>query len=57
MLLVHDAHTDKASAAMDVNVGNFSDPPDFPGMCHMLEHMLFMGTKKVIISTYTISCR
>lgn len=31
VLLVHDAETDKASAAMDVNVGNFSDPEDFPG--------------------------
>jgi insulysin len=48
VLLVHDADTDKASAAMDVNVGNFSDPPELPGMCHIVEHMLFMGTKKVL---------
>ncbi|KAL5322523.1 hypothetical protein ACEPPN_010496 [Leptodophora sp. 'Broadleaf-Isolate-01'] len=34
VLLVHDAETDKASAAMDVNVGNFSDEDDFPGMAH-----------------------
>jgi hypothetical protein len=34
VLLVHDADTDKASAAMDVNVGNFSDPSEFPGMAH-----------------------
>ena len=47
VLLVQDADTDKASAAMDVNVGNFSDPPELPGMCHIIEHMLFMGTKKV----------
>lgn len=32
-LLVHDPETDKASAAMDVNVGNFSDPDDMPGVC------------------------
>lgn len=32
VLLVHDADTDKASAAMDVNVGNFSDKEDMPGM-------------------------
>lgn len=37
VLLVHDAETDKASAAMDVNVGNFSDPEDFPGMAHAVE--------------------
>jgi insulysin len=34
VLLVHDAETDKASAAMDVNVGNFSDEEDMPGMAH-----------------------
>ena len=47
VLLVHDVETDKASAAMDVNVGNFCDPPDLPGLAHCLEHMLFMGTTKV----------
>jgi insulysin len=47
VLLVQDADTDKASAAMDVNVGNFSDPPDMPGLAHCVEHMLFMGTQKV----------
>jgi len=47
VLLVHDADTDKASAAMDVNVGNFSDPDHLSGLSHSLEHMLFMGTKKV----------
>jgi hypothetical protein len=34
VLLVHDADTDKASAAMDVNVGNFSDEEDMQGMAH-----------------------
>lgn len=37
VLLVHDEDTDKASAAMDVNVGNFSDEDDFPGMAHAVE--------------------
>jgi Insulinase (Peptidase family M16) len=46
-LLVHDPETDKASAAMDVNVGNFSDRSDMPGMAHAVEHLLFMGTEKV----------
>lgn len=45
-LLVHDADTDKASAAVDVNVGNYSDYDDMPGQAHALEHLLFMGTKK-----------
>ena len=47
VLLVKDPNTDKASAAMDVNVGNFSDQQDMPGEAHFVEHMLFMGTKKV----------
>ena len=38
-LLVHDAKTDKASAAMDVNVGSFSDEDDMPGMAHAVEHV------------------
>ena len=37
VLLVQDAETDKASAAMDVNVGNFSDDGDMPGMAHAVE--------------------
>ena len=46
-LLVHDPDTDKASAAVNVNVGSFSDADDMPGMAHAVEHLLFMGTKKV----------
>jgi len=45
-LLVHDPETDKASAALDVHVGNFSDEEAMPGMAHAVEHLLFMGTKK-----------
>lgn len=45
-LLIHDPDTDKASAALNVNVGNFSDDK-IPGLAHALEHMLFMGTEKV----------
>jgi len=37
VLLVHDADTDKASAAMDVNVGNFSDDASMPGLAHAVE--------------------
>ena len=47
VLLAHDPDTDKASAAVNVNVGSFSDADDMPGMAHAVEHLLFMGTKKV----------
>ncbi|EFY90749.1 a-pheromone processing metallopeptidase Ste23 [Metarhizium acridum CQMa 102] len=46
VLLVHDPQADKASAALDVNVGNFSDSKEMPGLAHGVEHLLFMGTKK-----------
>ncbi|VVT49745.1 uncharacterized protein SAPINGB_P002422 [Magnusiomyces paraingens] len=45
-LLIHDPETDKAAAALDVNVGSFSDPEDLPGLAHFCEHLLFMGTEK-----------
>jgi len=45
-LLVSDATTDKASAAMAVRVGHLCDPEEAPGLAHFCEHMLFMGTKK-----------
>ena len=35
-----------ATAAMDVYVGDMSNPDDIPGLAHFCEHMLFMGTKK-----------
>jgi insulysin len=47
ILLIHDPDTDKAAAAIDVNVGSFSDPDDLPGTAHAVEHFCFMGTKKV----------
>lgn len=48
-LLVHDPNTDKASAAMSVGVGSFSDPDNRLGTAHAVEHLLFMGSKKVHI--------
>ncbi len=46
VLLISDPETDKAAAAMDVNVGSSSDPDDYQGLAHFLEHMLFLGTAK-----------
>ncbi|KAF8623490.1 hypothetical protein AX15_006273 [Amanita polypyramis BW_CC] len=43
--LVHDDHTDKAAASLDVAVGHLSDPTDMPGLAHFCEHLLFMGTE------------
>ena len=46
VLLVSDPETDKAAAAMDVDAGSNSDPAEFAGLAHFLEHMLFLGTEK-----------
>ena len=45
MLLIENNESQKAAAALAVNVGHFSDPKDRQGMAHFLEHMLFLGTK------------
>ncbi|MFK8021957.1 MAG: insulinase family protein [Pseudomonadales bacterium] len=46
VLLVSDAGSTKAAAALDVNVGSGDDPEDRNGLAHFLEHMLFLGTEK-----------
>ncbi|KAK6178603.1 hypothetical protein SNE40_013354 [Patella caerulea] len=46
VLLVSDPETDKASAAMDVNIGHMKDPWELQGLAHFCEHMLFLGTEK-----------
>jgi len=45
-LLTSDPASDKAAAAMAVDVGAFADPPELPGLAHYCEHMLFLGTEK-----------
>jgi insulysin len=46
VLLIHNNESQKAAAALAVNVGHFNDPQDRQGLAHFLEHMLFLGTKK-----------
>lgn len=46
VLLVSDPVTDKAAAALTVDVGSMSDPNEIPGLAHFCEHMLFLGTEK-----------
>ncbi|CAN7999339.1 unnamed protein product, partial [Ixodes pacificus] len=47
VLLISDPTTDKAAAALNVQVGYMSDPWELPGLAHFCEHMLFLGTEKV----------
>lgn len=46
VLLISDPTTDKSAACMCVEVGHMSDPPDTPGIAHLVEHVLFLGTEK-----------
>lgn len=46
VLLVSDPSSSRSAAALDVNVGAFSDPKKVPGLAHFCEHMSFLGTKK-----------
>ena len=46
VLLISDAETDEAAAALAVQVGGQDDPENRQGMAHYLEHMLFLGTEK-----------
>lgn len=46
VLLISDKTTDKAAAALTVDVGSMSDPENIPGLAHFCEHMLFLGTGK-----------
>lgn len=47
VMLISDKTTDKSAAALDVNIGSMQDPIKLQGLAHFLEHMLFLGTKKV----------
>lgn len=45
-LVIRDVKTEVAGAALKVGVGNLCDPHDLPGLAHLCEHALFLGTKK-----------
>ena len=46
VLLISDPEADKSAASLSVFRGNYSDPEEYPGLAHFLEHMLFIGTEK-----------
>jgi len=38
-----------SAASLSVHIGSMTDPWEMQGLAHFLEHMLFMGTKKVSV--------
>jgi len=35
-----------ANAALDVQAGSWNEPNEYPGLAHLCEHMLFIGSRK-----------
>ena len=46
VLLCSDPEAGKAAAAMNVAAGSLNNPPEWPGLAHFCEHMLFLGTER-----------
>lgn len=46
LVVISDPKAQRAAVAVDVSVGSGSDPDEFLGLAHFLEHMLFLGTDK-----------
>lgn len=49
--LISDPEATKSAAALIVKAGSWQDPPEYPGLAHFLEHMLFLGTEKYPIES------
>ena len=43
--LISDPNADQSAASLAMHVGSWSDSPDYPGIAHFLEHLLFMGSE------------
>ena len=43
---VQDNELDKSCVMVSVNIGTISNPIEYQGLAHFLEHMLFLGSKK-----------
>ncbi|MBF5059831.1 insulinase family protein [Candidatus Neptunochlamydia vexilliferae] len=43
--LISDPGADQSAAALSMEVGSWGDDPNYPGIAHFLEHLLFMGSE------------
>jgi secreted Zn-dependent insulinase-like peptidase len=46
VMLVSDPKAVLSGAALTVGVGSYVEPREIPGLAHLLEHMLFLGSQK-----------
>ena len=45
-LLVNDHAATKSAIAITVNAGSDQDPESLPGLAHLTEHMVFLGSRR-----------
>lgn len=45
-ILICDQNAESSAAALQVAVGSFTEPSQYLGLAHYLEHILFLGTEK-----------
>lgn len=43
--LISDPNADQSAAALSMEVGSWNDDPQYAGIAHFLEHLLFMGSE------------
>ena len=46
VVAISDPSSARSSAAVNVQVGHFSDPKEAPGLAHLCEHIIFMSSKE-----------
>lgn len=51
-LFINDPESPLLSAALLVGAGSGMDPPEAPGLAHLCEHMIFLGSKQFPASGY-----
>lgn len=45
-ILISDKNADRSAAALRVAVGSYTDPSEYLGLAHYLEHILFLGSER-----------
>ena len=50
--LIEDKNIEDTTVNVSIKVGYFSEPKNYNGLAHFLEHMLFLGSKKYPIENY-----
>ena len=51
-IIINDKLQEKSQVSVAISVGSYSNPLNYDGLAHFLEHMLFMGSKTYPIENY-----